>query len=147
LREQLQKKVYRWSVLAKDGLYTDKILNRFEVKSWATLSAERRTSAKKLIGDSSSDSSSESSGSDSEESKESLSDKVSVVSDKTPSHHQERTEQEESRPPTIVETRTAEVEMSVRSPSKPLPRNTSEYTTLAALHSCSLLSSLTPCCC
>ena len=112
LREQLRKKVYRWSVLAKDGLYTDKILNRFGVKSWATLSAERRASANKRTKQSTSEnelllaSSSDSSGSDSEESSESSSNKIpkAVVSNKTPSR-QERTE-EETHPPTIVETRT-----------------------------------------
>jgi hypothetical protein len=40
LQEQLQKKVYWWSVLAKDGLYTDKVLHRFGVKSWATLNTK-----------------------------------------------------------------------------------------------------------
>jgi hypothetical protein len=139
LREQLRKKVNRWSALARDGLYTDKVLNKFGVKSWATLSAERRQLGKKNQSAAtwnellpSSDSSSESSGSDSEESRESSSSDKSVKTDKTPSTRQKRTEEVESYPPSIVQTRT-EVKMSVRSPSNPLPRNTSKY------QSCSLL--------
>lgn len=51
LRIQISKKVYRWGVLHTQGLYTDKILNRHSIKSWATLQAEKRNQSNKVASD------------------------------------------------------------------------------------------------
>jgi hypothetical protein len=44
IRQQIQKKVYRWKAYDQEGTYVDKVLNRLKVKSTANL----KKSAKKL---------------------------------------------------------------------------------------------------
>jgi hypothetical protein len=68
LRIQIQKKVYRWQILDKEGRYDTKVLNLFQVKSFATLQAEQRQQKKQVArarANSEDSLSSSSSGSDS----------------------------------------------------------------------------------
>jgi hypothetical protein len=47
LRNRIQKKVYRWQILDKEGKYDSKVLNLFQVKSFATLQADQKKEKKK----------------------------------------------------------------------------------------------------
>lgn len=50
IRAQIQKKVYRWSLLETEGSYEQRVLNRFQVKSFATNQLEKRSKERKKKG-------------------------------------------------------------------------------------------------
>lgn len=50
LRQKITKKVYRWQLLDKDGVYIEKVLNKLQVKSFSTLQAENREKERAVSG-------------------------------------------------------------------------------------------------
>jgi hypothetical protein len=52
LRSQITKKVYRWQILDKEGRYDSKVLNFYQVKSFANLQADLKGSSSKRRQDS-----------------------------------------------------------------------------------------------
>lgn len=138
LRRKIINKVYRWEILNRDGLYTDKILNKFSVKSAATLRSEKKGSKAPTSESELSSSAEEDSDGDSSESSDSDSDSSSHSPKPPPRKKLPKAKKKEatSHPP-IVAAELPEAKktapkpntynMSLPSPTKPLPLHTRKY--------------------
>jgi hypothetical protein len=127
-RGQIQKKVWTWKQLHKEGKYIEKVLNRFQVKSFDTLQFEERNRKRnpRKIAD---EETSISSSSDSE----SISSGDSSVSNQEATA-QERTAQERTPPPRVIDTQIpqgvdkSKMPMSPRStPNTPVPKGAGKF--------------------
>jgi hypothetical protein len=93
-RARIQKKVWTWKQLHKEGKYIEKVLNRFQVKSFDTLQFEernRKRNPRKIAEE--------------EPSISSSSDSESISSGDSSVSNQEPTLQERTPPPRVIDTR------------------------------------------